>query len=404
VFRAEEATASQHPLKCYLALPIQGVRGRDALYTQLAASLSECGVEILNPEVVHAPPLDLDESFAATAIASDNLRKLAQADLLLAEISWPSLGVGYEIAAAERAGIPVIAIHGTSDRSVSKMILGNVRPHVHIFQYGEGDTLDRLAYLAVSWMLRLRYVERDQKVVCQRLVEHFAALAPLYDGTTQWRRHPRILEWFSNNLGPGDVLLDVGSGTGIVAEAARREGGTVVRLDVSEPMLRRGSFGERVLGDAERLPIRSKAVDNLLLRQVLHYVDAERVLHEARRVLRPGGRLLLGQIVAPNDEVSRWWFELRRITQPLQRTVYTTPHLTRVVKDAGFQVAKVDSLTVDRSDTWETFVGNALEGSSWLVREYLSLAPPALARRIGLQTSNDQIAYRQDWGLVVCLP
>ena len=398
----EEITTSPSLPKCYLALPVQGVRGNKAFYTKLAFSLRNCGITVINPEVAQPPPTDLDERFASTVIVSDNLRLIDQADFLLADISWPSLGVGYEIAVAERAGIPVAALYCESGHTMSKMMIGNTNRLFHVFQCGSAESLDRLACLALRWVMRVRHGEQVQTNSTERLTTHFAELAPVYDATTQWRRHPQLLEWFKANLGPGDVMLDVGSGTGIIAEAANREG-TVVRLDLSESMLRRNSFGARVVGRAECLPVRSGVVDNALMRQVLHYVEVSRVLREIRRTLRPGGRLLLGQVVAPNDNVARWWLELRKITQPLQREIYTVPHLLSVLKEAGFQTAAVDNLTIDRIDTWETFVLHA-PGSEALVREYVSLVPPLIARRIGLQTSNEEIAYRQEWGLVVCLP
>ena len=396
--RTAPPAISPDSLKCYLAVPVQGIRDKEKLYALLVYSLRQCGVQVLNPEIVQPPPRDLETLYAAPVIAYTNLTKIAEADFLLAETSCPSLGVGYEIAVAERTGIPVIAIHDTAHHKLSKMILGNSCPNIHVFQYRE-DTLERLVALAVKWMIRIR--NRRQNNISRRLISHFADLAPIYDSTTEWRRHPLLLDWFNNNRGFGKVLLEIGSGTGIVAEAASRDADSVIRLDISEQMLRLNRFGERILADAELLPIKSNTIDNILIRQVLHYVDAGRVLNESRRVLRSNGRILIGQIVAPDDSVARWWLELRRITQPWQRTVYTIPHLVRTLEDVGFHVAKVDSFTLDRSDTWDTFVTNAPESSS-LVREYINLVPSSIARSISIRTEDNRITYRQNWGLVMC--
>jgi SAM-dependent methyltransferase len=92
------------------------------------------------------------------------------------------------------------------------------------------------------------------------------------------------------------LLLDVAAGTGIVTERLVRGGRSVLALDRSAGMLRHavGRLPGRVLfAEAERLPIRSDAVDAVCLIWLLHLVtDAAPVLVECARVLRAGGVLV----------------------------------------------------------------------------------------------------------------
>lgn len=108
-------------------------------------------------------------------------------------------------------------------------------------------------------------------------------------------------------LAPGDRLLDIGCGTGGQAIAAWRKvqpGGSVVGVDVSEPMLAAARRKARRAGldlsfrhaDAAELPFADGSFDVVTVSTVLHMVpDAMHrlCLSEAARVLRPGGRLLL---------------------------------------------------------------------------------------------------------------
>ena len=100
---------------------------------------------------------------------------------------------------------------------------------------------------------------------------------------------------------PGRTLLDLAAGTGDIGLAWRRTGGgPVVLSDINASMLEvargradgRGEV-ELVIADAEALPIADRSVDRVSmafgLRNCTH---KERVLAEARRVLRPGGRFL----------------------------------------------------------------------------------------------------------------
>ena len=102
-------------------------------------------------------------------------------------------------------------------------------------------------------------------------------------------------------LEPGERVLDIGAGPGfLAAEMAAEVGpnGRVHGVDPSESMLamarRREAPVEYVAGDALALPFPDEHFDAAVCTQVLEYVDdVGGALAEARRVLRPGGRLLV---------------------------------------------------------------------------------------------------------------
>ena len=103
--------------------------------------------------------------------------------------------------------------------------------------------------------------------------------------------------------GPGERLLDVACGTGIVARLATEtvgEAGSVCGVDVNEAMLavaRDAGWGLRPpvdwrRGDAAALPVDDESVDVVTCQQALQFLpDREAALREMRRVLVPGGRL-----------------------------------------------------------------------------------------------------------------
>ena len=116
---------------------------------------------------------------------------------------------------------------------------------------------------------------------------------------------------------PGERLLEIGPGVGIHAlpvGAALAPGGTLHVVDVQWEMLedlrRRAAQAalnnlREVVGDAQRLPYPDRSFDGAYLISVLGGVpDEEAALRELRRVLKPGGRLVVGEIVVDPDFIS----------------------------------------------------------------------------------------------------
>lgn len=100
---------------------------------------------------------------------------------------------------------------------------------------------------------------------------------------------------------PGDRVLDLGAGSCWVSEWLGRFGIRTVSIDIATDMLRVGR--ERlggaawiVTGDAERLPLAPASIDHAVVLNAFHHVpDGPAALAELHRVLRPGGRLFLGE-------------------------------------------------------------------------------------------------------------
>jgi SAM-dependent methyltransferase len=186
------------------------------------------------------------------------------------------------------------------------------------------------------------------------------ALAGLPDAYRRWRasRLGRITDAVEEQLilelvGPpvGLRILDVGCGDAALAVALAQRGALVTGVDADPRMLAAGRARaeacgvapELVQGDIRALPFAGASFDVVLAVTVLCFVDdAALAVREMARVLRPGGRLAIG-------ELGRWslWAAKRRLGGWLgsrmwrPATFRTAGALKRLVTDAGLAVTAV---------------------------------------------------------------
>ncbi|MGW6457849.1 methyltransferase domain-containing protein [Streptomyces sp. NPDC055078] len=163
------------------------------------------------------------------------------------------------------------------------------------------------------------------------------------------------------DAGPGHTVLDLGCGPGTdlhaLAEAVAPSG-AVIGVDHSEEML--AQAGERTSelpsvairhGDIHALPLGDGSADRARTDRVLqHVADPAGVLADVRRVLRPGGRLVMGEpdwdslaIDHPDRELSRAY--TRHITDEIVRNGTIGRQLPRLAHQAGFTVPAVIPVT-----------------------------------------------------------
>jgi demethylmenaquinone methyltransferase / 2-methoxy-6-polyprenyl-1,4-benzoquinol methylase len=125
-------------------------------------------------------------------------------------------------------------------------------------------------------------------------------------------------------------VLDVATGTaGVARQLVRRTGATVIGIDLTEAMLRRGQAALRadgvdgpvalVAGRAEQLPFPDASFDGLTFTYLLRYVDdPAATLRELTRVLRPGAPIASLEFAVPTNPFWRaWWWLYTRVVLPL---------------------------------------------------------------------------------------
>lgn len=126
--------------KIYFACSIRGGRDDQPIYAEIVKTIKQNGIVLSE--------LFVDKKLTAQGSpeSSDYLRKrcldwIIEADGIIAEVTNPSLGVGYEIASAENLGKPILALfRPSSGRKLSAMVGGS--PHLKLVEYEKPQDLD----------------------------------------------------------------------------------------------------------------------------------------------------------------------------------------------------------------------------------------------------------------------
>jgi arsenite methyltransferase len=172
-------------------------------------------------------------------------------------------------------------------------------------------------------------------------------------------------------LKPGDVVLDLGSGGGIdVLLSAKRVGqtGMVYGLDMTDEMLALARENQRkagatniefLKGTIEAIPLPSNSVDVVISNCVINLsTDKDAVLREAFRVLRPGGRFAVSDVVVRGDVPA----DVRRsmelwvgcIAGALEENDYVAK-----LRAAGFADVEIEPWRVYQIDEARSFLGES---------------------------------------------
>ncbi len=155
------------------------------------------------------------------------------------------------------------------------------------------------------------------------------------------------------NLKPGETVLDLGSGGGFDCFLAARQvgdSGRVIGIDMTPAMLskaranaEKGGFTnvEFRLGEIEHLPVADRAVDVIISNCVINLSpDKPRVFRECFRVLEPGGRLAISDVVAFAELPAHIQEDMALLTGCMAGATPIS-ELADMLHDAGFESVRI---------------------------------------------------------------
>lgn len=125
-------------MNIYFSCSITGGRDDQHIYQQMVDFMVARGHEVPTAHLSKADILEDERVTKPLEVYQRDVKWVDQCDVLIAEVSTPSHGVGYEIALALLQEKPVLCCYH-SGRTVSKMILGNTHPTLSLYAYQDAE-------------------------------------------------------------------------------------------------------------------------------------------------------------------------------------------------------------------------------------------------------------------------
>jgi ubiquinone/menaquinone biosynthesis C-methylase UbiE len=186
--------------------------------------------------------------------------------------------------------------------------------------------------------------------------EHYDRLAPAYD--SRWPDYigASVRETLRRlDLRASDRLLDIGCGTGVLLERVRRERpvALLAGIDISAGMIemarrRLGPAARLTVADVQRMPFGTSSFDVVVSTSSFHYWPSPSAgLAEVRRILRPGGRLVITDWCS-DYLACRLYDLLLRLVDRAHRRAYSSRECIQLLSGSGYRLEKLDRYRITR--------------------------------------------------------
>ena len=182
-------------------------------------------------------------------------------------------------------------------------------------------------------------IEGREKILQQE--EFWKIRAERYN-ELHWVNEQSYIDAFIRSAGfnSNDLVLDVGTGTGVIANSISHLVKEVIGLDISQAMLEHSNWsGNKYFVKRDiRDPIFSSEVfDKITARMVFHHIieETQNAMDECYRMLRKGGKMIISEGIPPTPELKNDYAEIFNLKE--ERIIFSEDDLFLLMQQSGFK-------------------------------------------------------------------
>jgi len=169
----------------------------------------------------------------------------------------------------------------------------------------------------------------------------------------EWANHRLYLREFvmAGHFTKHDIVLDVGTGTGIIAHIVSPLVKEVVGLDISQDMLNQSIWQGNeyfIKADIRQSLFVEGMFDKITARQVFHHIleDTQKAMDECYRVLRKDGKMIFSEGVPPDDRSKEDYIEIFKLKE--KRLTFMPQDLENLMRNSGFKDIKTKIIWLEK--------------------------------------------------------
>lgn len=162
----------------------------------------------------------------------------------------------------------------------------------------------------------------------------------------KWVQEPAYIKAFksSTDFKKSDLVLDVGTGTGVIAHALASLVKEVIGLDLSQDMLDHSNWKDNkyfIKRDIRDPIFYNNVFDKVTARMVFHHITerTQEAMNECFRILKEGGKMILAEGVPPLSDVKEDYERIFKLKE--ERLTFSEEDLINLMKNSGFKNIRV---------------------------------------------------------------
>lgn len=188
-------------------------------------------------------------------------------------------------------------------------------------------------------------------------LEHFIKRAQKYNSSARWVDDKFLIRKLRDlaRAKTGDCILDIGTGTGKIAQVFYKRVKYVVGVDICGKMAKqaRASADQIVLAAAEKLPFKANTFSLCVCRQGLQFMGLQDVLEEIHRVLKPAGRVVLCHLSAYGGKDKKDTFYIQSLRNPARKNFFLPDDIPCLLKNNAFrEIESFEHISRESVNQW----------------------------------------------------